>query len=46
MRDVLVACLLILATIAACSMPNFGPPKLGVTGAPAAAAVSGTTGPH
>ena len=40
MRSFLVACTLVAAAIASCSMPNFAPPKLGHAAGPAIAVVS------
>ncbi len=44
MRSFLVACTIVVAAIASCSMPNFAPPKLGSAAAPVVAQAHGAVG--
>jgi hypothetical protein len=46
MRSFLVACTIIVAAIASCSMPNFAPPKLGSVPVPIVADAPGAVGPR
>jgi len=44
-RRFLVVCSIVAAALASCSMPNFGPPKLGELAAPAVAIVASRVTP-